>query len=454
MFSVGNNRGRSPKATHSTGNVNGLRKHVAKLKQEQKVRIGRPNLVVGLTGPFGSGCGEMRKVLEALGFHPFKISDDIREELKGEKKLLEKGKPNWRKVLQDHGNEMRKASQDYWIRKMVTRIEKEDIGEGKIVIDGFRNFQEVQEIRKIYPNFFLVAICAQKNERWQRVNDDYEGRYNEFERDDRRDRSEDFAWGQSVQKCVDDSDYVYYNNENFLVYPQGKEEPNSDKIQRTLKNQADDFVPLMQGTENHRCPHPEEVQMAAAYAQSNSSKCKKRHVGAVITITQDSREFPISMGFNENPPHVPTCSELQVCCKDEDMAAKLKARGKDTYCPLCGEHHIDLSEPWTCRKCGENLKECLYPSRNMELCTAIHAEERAVLSLGGRTVNGGRLYATTFPCFQCARLILNAGIEKVVYVEAYPMPETTEFLEKNGVEVVPFTGFTARAFFRIFKKVN
>lgn len=427
---------------------------MTKQRQKEKVIIDRSNLVVGLTGPFGSGCGEMRKVLEVLGFHPFKISDDIRKELEGQKKLIEKGKPNWRKVLQDHGNEMRKGNLDYWIKKVVARIYKEKTGDGKIVIDGFRNFQEVQEIRKIYPNFFLVAICAQKNERWQRVKNDYEGRYNEFERDDRRDRSEDYDWGQSVQKCVDDSDYVYYNNENFLVYPQGKEEPNVDKIKRTLKNQADDFVSLMQRITDHRDPHPEEVQMAAAYAQSNSSRCIKRHVGAVITITKDSREFPISMGFNENPPHVSTCSELKVCCKDEDMAAKLKAKGKDIYCPSCGNHHTDLKEPWTCGKCGESLKEWLYPSRNMELCTAIHAEERAILSLGGRTANGGRLYVTTFPCFQCARLILNAGIEKVIYVEAYPIKETTEFLEKNGVEVVPFTGFTARAFFRVFKKVN
>ncbi|MEK6704188.1 MAG: AAA family ATPase [Bdellovibrionota bacterium] len=426
---------------------------MTKKGKTSKLDFGRPNLVVGLTGPFGSGCGEMRKALENRGFHPFRISDEIRKELKDKGELIGKGKPNWRKTLQDHGDEARKGNSDYWIRKVVDRIEKAGIGNDEIVIDGFRNFQEVQEIRKIYPNFFLVAICAQKNERWQRVKNDYEGRYNEFERDDRRDRSEDFVWGQSVQKCVDDSDYVYYNNENFLVYPQGKEEPNSDKIQRTLKNQADDFVSLMQGIENHRCPHPEEVQMAAAYAQSNSSRFRKRHVGAVITITQDSREFPISMGFNENPPHVSTCSELQVCCKDENMTAKLKARGKNIHCPSCGKPHTDLSEPWTC-KCGENLKECLYPSRNMELCTAIHAEERAILSLGGRPVNGGRLYATTFPCFQCARLILNAGIKKVVYVEAYPMQETTEFLEKNGVDVVPFTGFTARAFFRVFKKVN
>ncbi|HUT45925.1 MAG TPA: AAA family ATPase [Sedimentisphaerales bacterium] len=425
-------------------------------KQEQtkeEVKIGRSNLVIGLTGPFGSGCGEMRKVLEDLGFHPFKISDDIRKECKGKGKLVEKGKQNWRKVLQDYGNKMREGDHGYWIRKVVERIDKAGIQDGKIVIDGFRNFQEVQEIRKVYANFYLVAMCTEKNERWQRVKNDYEGRYNEFEKDDRRDRSEDFAWGQSVQKCVDDSDYVYYNNENFFVYPQGKEEPNSDKIQRTLKDQADDFVSLMQGIEDRRDPHPEEVQMAAAYAQSNSSKCIKRHVGAVITVQQNGMQFPISMGFNENPPHVPTCTASKACCKDEDMAAKLKARGKNIYCPSCGEHHVDLSEPWTC-KCGENLKECLYPSRNMELCTAIHAEERAILSLGGRKADGGRLYATTFPCFQCARLILDSGIKRVIYVEAYPMKETTQFLEKNGVKVVPFTGFTARAFFRVFKKVN
>lgn len=419
----------------------------------REVKIGRPNLVIGLTGPFGSGCGQMRQVLESVGFRSFKISDDIRGELKG-KKLIKKGEPNWRKILQDHGNDMRREHRVYWIERLVKRIDAEGIGESNIVIDGFRNFQEVQEIRKVYPKFFLVAVCAEKNERWQRVKNDYEGRYNEFERDDRRDRSEDFSWGQSVQKCVDDSDYVYYNNDNFFVYPQGKEEPNSDKIRRTLKNQAEDFLSLMQEKDDCRGPHPEEVQMAAAYAQSNSSRCIKRHVGAVVTVNKNGMEFPISMGFNENPPHVPTCSKLQVCCKDEDMAAKLKARGKAIHCPSCGKPHTELSEPWTCCQCGENFKESLYPSRNMELCTAIHAEERAILSLDGRAVDCGRLYATTFPCFQCARLILDAGIKKVLYVEAYPMKETSKFLVKNGVKVVPFTGFTARAFFRVFKKVN
>jgi dCMP deaminase len=103
---------------------------------------------------------------------------------------------------------------------------------------------------------------------------------------------------------------------------------------------------------------------------------------------------------------------------------------------------------------GTSFKEWLHPNRNMELCTAIHAEERAILSLGGRTVENGTLYVTTFPCFQCARLILDAGIRKVVFVEAYPIWETKKFLEENNVKVMPFTGFTARAFFEVFPKIN
>lgn len=429
------------------------RKKTTKKKQKKrgKAKLIRSNLVIGLTGPFGSGCSQMGKILEGFGFKSFKISYDIRSELGG--KPIDKGQKGWRKLLQDHGNKQRKRKREYWINKVVERIDAANIeDEENIVIDGFRNFREVQEIRKIYPRFFLVAICAERDQRWKRVQNDYSGNYNEFKDDDRRDQNEDFDWGQSVQKCVDDADYVYYNNENFFVYPQGREEPNLDKIERTLKNQADDFVPLMQGIEkDKRPPNPEEVQMAAAYAQSNSSTCIKRHVGAVITIKRDKQEIPISMGFNENPPNIRTCNGEGVCYKDEDMTSKLRAQGQSIYCPSCGKHHKNLCEPWLC-ECGVDLKGWLHPNRNMELCTAIHAEERAILSLGGQSARAGRLYVTTFPCFQCARLILDAEIREVVYVEAYPVKKTSEFLIKNGVQVKPFSGFTARAFFRVFPK--
>ena len=417
--------------------------------QKKDDKLFRPNLVIGLTEPFGSGCGEMRKVLESDGFKSFKISDDIRGELG--KKVIKKGNKDWRKVLQDHGDSQRKNNLAYWIEKVANRIKEAAIGDENIVIDGFRNFKEVEEIRKIYPRFFLVAICAEKQKRWSRVQNDYEGRHDEFERDDRRDRSDDFDWGQSVQKCVDDADYVYYNNENITVNQKVKDLPNLEKIGRTLKEQAKDFVPFMQRTAC-RLPNSKEVQIASAYAQSHSSTCEKRHVGAVITIERNGDEFPVSMGFNENPPNTRKCSTAGSCYKDEDMAGKLGAQ-TNIRCPKCGEKHSKIVKPWKC-KCGESFKEWMHPNRNMELCTAIHAEERAILSLGDRSAKGGTLYVTTFPCFQCARMILDAEISKIVYVEAYPVNETTQFLVTNKVEVEPFTGFTARAFFRVFPKVN
>jgi deoxycytidylate deaminase/dephospho-CoA kinase len=418
-------------------------------------RRGRSNLVIGLTGPFGSGCSAMLNVLEQeeFDFVPFKISDDIRDELQKNNQLIKKGKPGWRRVLQEHGNKQRKGDRAYWINKVIKRIDEKQIGDKDIVIDGFRNFKEVEEIRKIYPRFFLVAICAEKDERWKRVRSDYKGNSNEFEEDDRRDQNEDFDWGQSVQRCVDDADYVYYNNEHLVVNLEGNENPDTEKINRKLKEQAKDFVPLMKGETGRRDPKPEEVQITAAYAQSNSSTCLKRHVGAVITVKRDGQQIPISMGFNENPPNIRTCKS-ETCYKDEDMNSKLKARGEDIYCPSCGEHHRKLTDPWVCKKCGTSLKIWLHPNRNMELCTAIHAEERAILSLGDRRADGATLYVTTFPCFQCARLILDAGIKNVLYVEAYPVKGTGEFLIKNGVSIEPFSGFTARAFFRVFPKVK
>jgi len=69
----------------------------------------------------------------------FKISDDIRGELKRTGELIEKGKQNWRKVLQDHGNKKREEDQGYWINKVIGRISEADIGDDKVVIDGFRN---------------------------------------------------------------------------------------------------------------------------------------------------------------------------------------------------------------------------------------------------------------------------------------------------------------------------
>ena len=133
-------------------------------------------------------------------------------------------------------------------------------------------------------------------------------------------------------------------------------------------------------------------------------------------------------------------------------------------CPKCSKEHKSLSKPWICdgtietdenkKPCRYNFKLNFFPSRNMELCTAIHAEERAIRSLGGRSAEGCTLYVNTFPCFQCARQIKNAGISKIVYVEAYPMKESVDFLKYNGVKIEPFEGFKPRVFNQVFRQVQ
>ncbi|OHB68435.1 MAG: hypothetical protein A2Y77_09910 [Planctomycetes bacterium RBG_13_62_9] len=83
-----------------------------------------------------------------FGFRPFKIADDIRGEVGQMGKAISKGKKGWRKVLQEHGDTRRREERiGYWVDKVVERIDEAQVGEHRIVIDGFRNFAEVQEIR-------------------------------------------------------------------------------------------------------------------------------------------------------------------------------------------------------------------------------------------------------------------------------------------------------------------
>ena len=272
----------------------------------------------------------------------------------------------------------------------------------------------------------------------------YQNNEAKFIRDDERDwdLEEGSTSGQQVQKCVLAADFVFVNNDDL-----GAVEAHRAKI----RGHIEPCVKMMQGVLEARRPLPEEVHMATAYSQSHGSACLKRHVGAVIV---DTDGLSISMGFNENPVGMLPCvNEYEYCYKDNDMIAKMERMGK-VYCSLCGYAVEKLKKPWKCPDCNNDMKKSLFTNRNMELCTAIHAEERAIRSLHGRKADGATMYVTTFPCFQCARYIIDAGITKVVYVEAYPIKESVDFLQKHNVEVKPFSGFKARAFNTIYKSVE
>lgn len=123
------------------------------------------------------------------------------------------------------------------------------------------------------------------------------------------------------------------------------------------------------------------------------SSCLSRKVGALITVNRRI----VATGYNGAPAGVKSCRELGFCLR------------KDS-------------------KSGENLDTCL----------AAHAEQNCLIqaSKTNISVDGGNIYITTYPCSTCMKLIINAGIKKVFYSQAYNSPLTERLAKEAGVELI------------------
>ncbi len=71
---------------------------------------------------------------------------------------------------------------------------------------------------------------------------------------------------------------------------------------------------------------------------------------------------------------------------------------------------------------------------------ATHAEANAVVqgALHGVGLQGATAYCTHQPCVGCSKLLISAGVAKIVYVDPYPDPVVAELLSEAGVTLVPF----------------
>jgi len=67
----------------------------------------------------------------------------------------------------------------------------------------------------------------------------------------------------------------------------------------------------------------------------------------------------------------------------------------------------------------------------------LHAEQNAIIqaALHGVSVAGGTVYVTHQPCITCAKMIINAGLQRVVYAGHYPDTNAVDFLNEAGVEL-------------------
>lgn len=401
-------------------------------------------VAIGLTGGFGSGCTTAAKEIRDKR-HAKMIS--LSEAIKLAWKKTNPDIEPTRHDLQKLGDQMRADSGSSALVGLALDGLSPD---QPVVVDGIRNLGEVAELRERYGyRFTLMAIMTSSDDRWDRIGHKYtdDNRSREdFLQDDGRDRNEETKYGQQVELCVDASDVLIDNGKTV--------DPGR------FKSKVVEFVDLVTGLA-HRHPNQDEVHMNIAYGSSHSSKCIKRHVGAIVV---DSRGEAVGVGYNENPLTTKPCIEEQEygfrCYRDivRDGHFSMLAQS-GAKCPSCGQPIIaQPGPPWQCETCRTqtppiktNLETLFFPDRAMNWCTAIHAEVWA-LNVAGDRARGGTLYTTTFPCFQCTERIIHAGIKKVCYTEAYADAAGEMRFELANVEQVQFEGVRSASFERIFTK--
>ncbi|MBW1714942.1 MAG: dCMP deaminase family protein [Deltaproteobacteria bacterium] len=140
-----------------------------------------------------------------------------------------------------------------------------------------------------------------------------------------------------------------------------------------------------------------EYFMSIAQLVATRSTCLRRKVGAVLV--KDKRV--IATGYNGAPTGVRHCEETG--CLREKLDIK------------SGERH--------------------------ELCRGLHAEQNVIVQAAcyGIATKGTTLYSTNLPCIICSKMLINAGIEKVFYLDGYPDPLADEMLAEANIEVVRLT---------------
>jgi len=123
------------------------------------------------------------------------------------------------------------------------------------------------------------------------------------------------------------------------------------------------------------------------------STCLRRQVGAIVV--KDKRI--LSTGYNGAPSGFAHCSE--VGCERE--------------------------------------KHDILPGERHELCRGIHAEQNAIVQAAafGVSIRNSTLYCTHYPCALCSKLIINAGITRLVVAGDYPDDLSKALLEEGGIEV-------------------
>ena len=233
------------------------------------------------------------------------------------------------------------------------------------VIDSIRNPVEVEAFRHARKDFVMLCVEAAPEVRWERLHQRARPgdptSFEQFVAMEARELKTDDERTQQLLATEALADHVVRND--------GSPQELVDAMTTLLRE-------VMRKIDR---PGWDEYFIQIATVVARRSNCVKRKVAAVVV--KDKRI--IATGYNGTPRGAQNCS--------------------DGGCPRCN----------SMGKSGAGLEECL--------CS--HAEENAIVQSAyhGISVKGATLYTTFSPCLLCTKMIINSGIEEVVYNVAYPM---------------------------------
>ncbi len=393
--------------------------------------ISRPELFFGFVAPIGTdvpACIDDFKInLIRLGYKvvEIKVTDlfiPLSRFIKPTVKLAHNPEAERYTSFISYGNQLRKEFSDdsvlaaMTIARLIRKRTKPPTSSGEhhfsktaFLIHQFKRKEEIDLFRSVYGRqFFQISVYSRRGARVDFLSHRFANTSNSANMDNFRSKAEDViqidqnehgnSHGQKVLKIFHDADFII--NLDAQIPARG------DQIKR--------FCDLVFGS-NRISPTKSEYGMFVAKAAALRTLDLSRQVGAAI-FSEDGEV--ITMGANE----VPKGGGGTYWC-DDDVDDREYVRKHDSNDRRKSEILSEIFELIKFKaKNGAELVEDSQFMDALEYGRIVHAEMSAIVDAArlGRSVNGGTLFCTTFPCHMCAKHIVAAGLKKVVFLEPYP----------------------------------
>jgi deoxycytidylate deaminase len=426
----------------------------------------RHDLFVGMVAPIGSDRDQVLSALSAqLAQYGYEIERvrlaDLLDDAPGRSgdPLPRRGERHYHSERMNAGDDLRRQTGDdsavaALAIARVARLREARAGLGDegadvqpvlYVFDSLKHPREARLLRNVYgPGFWLVSIVQDIDERRQNLADTLASQQGAFNGQDdpelaaliRRDEGDPAdKSGQQVRDVFADADY-------FLPVQRGVQW--TDHLERFVAGVFD--APFI-------TPVRDEDAMRLAKIASLRSAALGRQVGAVVIPPSGD---PCLLGTNEVPKpgggqfqegDVPDFRDFQTGYDPNPMYVdrllgevfeRLAAADFFTEDRNAAGGAAVLKEALANRDGQSPVLDGIRATSLIEFTRCLHAEQAAIVSAArtGVAMAGSTLYTTTFPCHECTKIIVGAGIIEVQYIEPYPK-SMASVLYRDLIDAVP-----------------